>query len=72
MVIRDSNDKPEEAANSSTARVARLSYLDQEGKGVYTSKDKKTSKVFPALEWLAAVCSHIPNGENRWCGITIL
>ncbi len=39
--------------------------LDQEGKVVYTSKDKKTSKVFPALEWLANLCSHIPNrGEQ--------
>jgi hypothetical protein len=61
MVIRDSNGKPEEAANSSTARVARSSYLDQEGKGVYTSKDKKTSKVFPALELMAHLCFYIPN-----------
>jgi hypothetical protein len=37
-----------------------MTYLDQEGKIVYTAKDKKTSKVFPALEWLAAMCSHIP------------
>ena len=47
----------------------RMKYLDQEGTVVYTGKDKKTSKVFPApvsstgqaLEWLAAMCSHIPN-----------
>jgi hypothetical protein len=46
----------------------RMTYLDQEGKVVYTAKacpgprsgDKKTSKVFPALEWLAVMCSHIP------------
>jgi len=50
----------------------RMQYLDQEGKVVYTGKDRKTNKVFPALEWLAAMCSHIPNGENRWCGIAIL
>jgi hypothetical protein len=49
-----------------------MQYLDQEGKVVYTSKDGRTSKSFPALEWLATVCSHIPNGENRWCGIAIL
>ena len=47
----------------------RMQYLDQEGKVVYTSKDKKTTKVFPApvsstgqaLEWLVSLCSHIPN-----------
>jgi hypothetical protein len=27
----------------------------------YTSKDGRTSKSFPALEWLAAMCLHIPN-----------
>lgn len=37
----------------------------QEGKVIYTAKDKKTNKVFPALEWMAAMCSHIPNkGEQ--------
>ena len=42
-----------------------MTYLDQEGEVIYTAKDKKTSKVFPALEWLAAMCSHIPNrGEQ--------
>ena len=43
----------------------RMKYLRQEGTVVYTAKDKKTSKSFPALEWLAAMCSHIPNrGEQ--------
>jgi len=43
----------------------RMQYLDQEGKVVYTSKDGRTSKVFPALEWLANLCSHISNrGEQ--------
>ncbi len=29
------------------------------------AKDSKKTKVFPALEWLAAMCSHIPNrGEQ--------
>ena len=43
----------------------RMKYLDQEGRVVYTAKDKKTSKSFPALEWLAAMCTHIPNrGEQ--------
>jgi len=43
----------------------RMQYLDQEGAVVYTSKDGETTKSFPALEWLAAMCSHIPNrGEQ--------
>jgi len=50
----------------------RMQYLEQEGKVVYTAKDKKTSKVFPApvsgtgqaMEWLAAMCSHIPYPEQ--------
>ena len=32
---------------------------------VYTSKGGESTKNFPALEWLAAMCSHIPNrGEQ--------
>jgi hypothetical protein len=43
----------------------RMKYLDQEGTVVYTAKDRKTNKVFPAMEWLAAMCTHIPNrGEQ--------
>ena len=43
----------------------RMQYLDQEGKVVYTSRDGRISKSFPALEWLANLCSHIPNrGEQ--------
>ena len=31
----------------------------------YQSKDGKSKKVFDALEWLAAMCSHVPNkGEQ--------
>ncbi len=42
-----------------------MQYLDQEGTVVYISKDGKETKVFPAVEWLAAMCSHIPNrGEQ--------
>ena len=58
----------------------RMQYLDQEGTVVYTSKacpgprsgDGETTKNFPALEWLAAMCSHIPNrGEQmvRYYGL---
>ena len=28
---------------------------------VYESKDGKEEKIFDALEWLAAMCSHVPN-----------
>ena len=43
----------------------RMHYKDQEGKVVYTVKDGKSVKVFPAMEWIAAMCSHIPNrGEQ--------
>ena len=43
----------------------RMQYLDQEGKVIYMAKDGKKTKIFPALEWLAAMCSHIPNrGEQ--------
>jgi len=38
-----------------------MHYLDPKGKVVYTSKDGRTSKSFPALGWLANLCSHIPN-----------
>ena len=39
--------------------------LDQVGTVVYTFKDRETAKNFPAMEWLAAMCSHIPNrGEQ--------
>jgi hypothetical protein len=42
-----------------------MQYLDQEGKVIYTAKDKKTSKVFPALEWMTAMYPHISNrGEQ--------
>jgi hypothetical protein len=42
-----------------------MQYLDQKGKVVYTSKNGKSSKIFPILEWLAAKCSHIANpGEQ--------
>jgi hypothetical protein len=47
----------------------RMKYLDQEGTVVYAAKacpgprsgDRKTNKVFPAMEWLAVMCTHIPN-----------
>ena len=43
----------------------RMRYLEKEGTVVYRAKNGKDPKTFPALEWLAAMCSHIPNrGEQ--------
>jgi len=43
----------------------RMRYLEKEGTVVYRSKGGKDQKMFPALEWLAAMCSPIPNcGEQ--------
>ncbi|MBF0548691.1 MAG: transposase [Candidatus Riflebacteria bacterium] len=39
----------------------RMTYMDQEGKIVYESKDGLTKKEFTPLEWLANICSHIPD-----------
>ena len=43
----------------------RMTYLPGEAKVVYKSRDGKEEKDFDALEWLAAMCSHVPNkGEQ--------
>ena len=43
----------------------RMKYLRHEGTVVYRAKDGKDQKTLPAMEWLAAMCSHIPNrGEQ--------
>ena len=43
----------------------RMTYIPEDSKVVYRSKDGKEKKVFDALEWLAAMCSHVPNkGEQ--------
>lgn len=43
----------------------RLTYLENEGKVVYQTKEGTVKKEFPAIEWMAATCSHIPNpGEH--------
>jgi hypothetical protein len=43
----------------------RMTYIQEESKVVYRSKDDKKDKTFDALEWLAAMCSHVPNrGEQ--------
>jgi len=43
----------------------RMTYHRETGQVVYQSKDKKETKVFDSLEWLAAMCSHVPGkGEQ--------
>jgi len=38
-----------------------MTYITEEAKVVYRSKDGKNEKTFDALEWLAAMCSHVPS-----------
>ena len=43
----------------------RMTYIPEESKVIYQSKDGKEEKIFDALEWLVAMCSHVPNkGEQ--------
>jgi len=43
----------------------RMSYVEEDGIVVYRSKDGAAQEVFDALEWLAAMCSHVPDkGEQ--------
>ncbi len=43
----------------------RMTYHRETGQVEYKSKDGAQTKVFDALEWLAAMCSHVPNkGEQ--------
>jgi len=41
-----------------------MTYIPDESKVVYKSKDAKEEKTFDALEWLAAMASHVPNGDH--------
>jgi hypothetical protein len=43
----------------------RMTYVREESKLIYKSKDGRQQKAFDALEWLAAMSSHIPDkGEQ--------
>jgi len=39
----------------------RMTYIPEESQVVYQSKDGKEKKIFDALEWISAMCSHVPN-----------
>jgi hypothetical protein len=44
----------------------RMTYLPDESQVLYRSQDGKDEKTFDALEWLAAMCSYVPNKASRW------
>jgi len=45
--------------------VPLILFIREEGKVIYKSKKGNQTKTFDALEWLAAMCSHVPNrGEQ--------
>jgi len=39
----------------------RMTYHGKTGQVEYRSKDGKETQMLHALEWLAAICSHVPN-----------
>ncbi len=43
----------------------RMTYHRETGQVQYQSKNKKETRVFDALEWLAAMCSHVPNKGDQ-------
>ncbi len=42
-----------------------MTYIQEESKVVYQSKDGKEEKIFDALEWIAAMCSHVPSKDEQ-------
>jgi hypothetical protein len=42
-----------------------MTYLPEESKVIYESKDGKEEKVFDALGWLAAKGSHVPDKGEK-------
>ena len=43
----------------------RLTYLPEESRIIYRSKDNRREKTFDALDWLAAMTSHIPDQREQ-------
>jgi len=43
----------------------RMTYLPVESRIIYRSKDNRKEKTFDALDWLAAMTSHIPNQREQ-------
>jgi hypothetical protein len=43
----------------------RMTYLPEESRIIYRSKDNRQEKIFDALEWMMAMGSHFPDqGEQ--------
>jgi hypothetical protein len=42
-----------------------MKYLDDEGTVIYAAKDGSDKKVFDAEEWLAVMCSDVPNHAEQ-------
>jgi hypothetical protein len=50
-----------------------MTYIPQESKVLYQSKDGRQQRLFDSLEWLAAMSTHVPNkGESRLSGSQVL
>jgi hypothetical protein len=43
----------------------RMIYVRGESRVIYQSKDGKQEKIFDALEWLSAMCPHVPHVPNK-------
>ena len=43
----------------------RMTYLSEESRIIYRSKDDRQEKIFDALDWLAAMTSHIPDQREQ-------
>jgi hypothetical protein len=42
-----------------------MTYLSEESKVTYCSKDGEREKIFDALKWLATMASHVPDRGER-------
>ena len=62
---RRGHGKPRPAHRPRVILQERMTYIPDESKVVYRSKDGKSEKTFDALEGMAAMCSHVRNkGEQ--------
>ncbi len=55
-----------------TNSIVKAFYIPEECKVIYKSEDGKEEKVFDALEWLAAMCSHVPNKGKQYISMQFL
>lgn len=60
-IIRASGGDMLQKPKGSEACPRNKQDLDQKGEVVYTVKKDNETNIFSALEWLANLCSHIPN-----------